>query len=349
MSKDPGAWVRPHIRRLVPYTAARHLYREGLFLDANENPFGTLAPELGPDLNRYPDPTCSELRATLAGWLAVGPERLGIGNGSDEALDLVVRTFVGPGEAVAVAEPTYAMYRIAAEAQDARVREAPLDPGFDLDVDATLRAARGAKAIFLCSPNNPTGNLLSPDRVQRLAAEFDALVVVDEAYVEFSEGPSLVGATAAHRNLVLLRTFSKAWGLAAARVGYWVADPEVIAYLDRVNLPYPLSAPSARAALLALGRREQMEVWRSKIVTELDRLARGLAELGFHVFPSQANFLLVRVPRAREVFRRLADEFGIILRDRSRLPRLEDCLRVSVGRPEETDRLLEALEATVAR
>ncbi len=345
MRKDPSAWVRPHIRSLVPYAAARDLYRSGLLLDANENPLGTLAPELGSDLNRYPDPSCAELRAALADWLGVGPERIGVANGSDEGLDLLIRTFVDPSEWVVVAEPTYGMYRIVAEAHGAKVRAVQLDQRFDLDLQATLEAARGAKAVFLCSPNNPTGNLLDRARLERLISECDALIVVDEAYVEFSDAPSLVALVAQHRNLVVLRTFSKAWGLAAARVGYWIADPEVVEYVDRVNLPYPLSGLAARAALLALGRRQQMERWRRKIVAERERLAMRLRQLGLGVFPSDANFLLVRVPRAPEVYRRLAEEFGIVVRDRSGLPRLEDCLRVSVGRPEETDRLCAALEA----
>lgn len=347
--RTPDAWVRPHIRRVEPYTAARHLYREGLFLDANENPYGALASEYGADLNRYPDPTCGELRRPLAEWLGVDPERIWIGNGSDEGLDRVVRTFVEPGEPVVIAGPTYAMYRIAAEAHGARVRDAALDDAFDLDLDATLAVAGGAKAIFLCSPNNPTGNVLSADRVTRLASAFDGLVVVDEAYVEFSNRPSLVARTRQHRNLVVLRTFSKAWGLAGARVGYLVADPDVVRYLDRVSLPYPLSATSMRAAAAALARVAEMEANRAKILAERERLAGRLAAVGYRVFPSQANFVLARVPAAREVYRRLAGEFGIIVRDRSSLPRLADCLRVSVGRPEDTNRLCAALEAIRAR
>lgn len=345
MKKSPDAWVRPHVKRLAPYTAARHLYREGLFLDANENPYGTLAPEFGADLHRYPDPYSGELRCALAEWLGVEPERIWIGNGSDEGLDLLIRTFVEPAEEVVVVTPTYGMYRITAEAHGAGVREVPLDGTFDLDLTATLDAARGAKAVFLCSPNNPTGNLLSADRLTRLAEGFDGLVVVDEAYVEFADGPSLVSATPTHRNLVVLRTFSKAWGLAGARVGYLVADAGVVEYLDRVNLPYPLSAPAQGAARATLRRSSQMQVTRMRIVAERERLARRLADLGYEVFPSQANFVLVRIPGARRVYRRLAEEFGLVVRDRSDVPRLEDCLRVSVGRPEDTDRLCAALEA----
>ena len=349
MKGSPESWVRPHLRRFAPYTCARHLYREGLFLDANENAYGTLVPEMDAELHRYPDPQCTELRSGLAEWLGVDPERIWIGNGSDEGLDLVMRTFVEPGERVVVAGPTYGMYAIAAEAHGARPVDVALDEKFDLDERATLPAATDAQAIFLCSPNNPTGNLLDPARVARLADGFDGILVVDEAYVEFADGPSLVTATEAHRNLVVLRTFSKAWGLAGARVGYLVADPQVIEYLDRVNLPYPLGRLSLRAALGALRRSDAMQATRAEVIAERGRLAGRLGDLGFHVFPSQANFLLVRIPGARAVYRRLAEEFGIIVRDRSDLPRLEDCLRITVGRPEDTDRLCSALEAIRAR
>jgi histidinol-phosphate aminotransferase len=300
-------------------------------------------------LNRYPDPTCGELRRPLAEWLCVEPERIWIGNGSDEGLDRIVRAFVEPGEPVVIAEPTYGMYRIVAETHGAHIRDAALDGAFDVDPEAVLAVAGGAKAVFLCSPNNPTGNDLSADRVTRLAEAFDGLVVVDEAYVEFSERPSLAPRTREHRNLVVLRTFSKAWGLAGARVGYLVADPEVIGYLNRVSLPYPLSVTSLRAAAAALTRVNEMEATRARILAERARLAARLAAMGYPVFPSQANFLLVRVPAAREVYRRLAGEFGIIVRDRSRLPRLDDCLRVSVGRPKDTERLCAALETIRAR
>ncbi|MBI4512788.1 MAG: histidinol-phosphate transaminase [Gemmatimonadetes bacterium] len=347
--KDPRAWMRPHLRECMPYTTARDLYQEGLFLDANENPYGTLAPEYGDDLNRYPDPQVGDLRAALAAWLEVEPERLWIGNGGDEALELLHRAFVDPGESVVVCTPTYGMYAITARAHGAQVREAPLDGAFDLDVSRTLGEARGAKIIFLCTPNNPTGNVLDPERVERLAEGFDGLVVADEAYVEFSDGRSLIRAVPGHRNLVVLRTFSKVWGLAGARVGYFLADPEVVQILDRVNLPYPLSRASARAACLALARPDRMAEWRLKIVAERARLSRKLSELGFHVFPSQANFVLVRVPNARAAYRRLASEFGVVVRDRSDVPRLEDCLRISVGKPEDSDRVCQALEAMGAR
>lgn len=343
---NPEAWVRAHIRSLVPYSSARSVYGSGdrIYLDANESPYESVTADLAPGLNRYPDPACSTLRRALADWLQVEPERLWIGNGSDEALDLLLRTFVEPGERVVICTPTYSMYGISARAHAATVQEVPLDERFDLDAGAVLAGAVGAKLVFLCSPNNPTGNRMSRERVLRLVAEFPGLVVVDEAYVEFSATPSLVELVSEHRNLAVLRTFSKAWGLAGARIGYLVADPVVVDYLDRVNLPYPLSALAAAAAERALREVARLQERVATLVAERGRLVGRLNALGFSVFPSDANFVLVRIPNAQRVYRRLAEEFRIVVRDRSAVPRLENCLRISVGRPEETDRLCAALE-----
>jgi histidinol-phosphate aminotransferase len=344
--KNPEAWVRSHIKTLAPYSAARDLYgRDGrTFLDANENPYDIAASEFGLKLNRYPDPRSTVLRRDLAARLGVAPDRLWIGNGSDEALDLILRVFVEPGVAVVICTPTYAMYEIAARANAALVREAPLDADFDLDAEAALSAATGAKVIFLCSPNNPTGKALSRDRIEALAESFDGLLVVDEAYVEFSRMEPLTDLATRFRNVLLLRTFSKAWGLAGARVGYFIADPLVVDYVERVNLPYPLSALSQEAARRMLAREDEVAENVATIVRERERLASRLEELGLEVFPSDANFMLVRVPNAREIHRRLAEEYRIVTRDRSAMPRLADCLRITVGRPDETDRLCSALK-----
>lgn len=343
--KRPADWARRHIRDLKPYTAARDLYAGGgrLFLDANESPFPTAPSPPVTGLERYPDPRCGELREALARWLGLDPAALWIGNGSDEALDLLLRTFVEPGETVAVCAPTYGMYEIAARAHGAAVVPVALDDRFDLAPDAA-DAASGAKLIFLCSPNNPTGNRLSVDRVVDLVREFDGLVVLDEAYVEFSSEPSLIGLTAKHTNLVVLRTFSKAWGLAGARVGYMVADPETIELIERINLPYPLSALSSAVAARALADAVGMEDRVRRIVAERGRLAERLADLDIAVFPSDANFVLVRVSDAAALTRRLAEEFGIVVRDRSDAPLLDDCIRITVGTGEENDRLCAALE-----
>ena len=346
--REPQSWARRHVRDLVPYTAARHLYgveAEGLvLLDANENPYSCPAGDVGTALNRYPDPGCTRLRSALAAWLEAGPERIWVGNGSDEALALLIRVFAAPGEAVTVCSPTYGMYAVAAAASGVRALEAALDEGFDLDVAATLDTARETRMIFACSPNNPTGNLLSEDRVLAMAAGFDGPVIVDEAYVEFSGSASLARHLRRYRNLVVLRTFSKAWGLAGARVGYIVADPEIVELVSRIALPYPLNALSAAAALAALRQPEVMGEQVARIVNARDRLAARLTALDLEVLPSQANFVLVRVPGAKAIQRRLVEAFGIVVRYRGSLPRLENYLRVSVGTPEDTERLCKALK-----
>lgn len=343
--KRPRDWVRAHIEDLEPYTAARDLFKDGdrIFLDANESPYPSEPSPAIDGLERYPDPRCGELREALADWLEVEPNSLWIGNGSDEALDLIHRTFVEPGSAVAVCTPTYGMYAITARAHGARIIDIPLDDGFDLPSD-TVGRAKGAAAIFLCSPNNPTGNRLAWDRVARTLDRFDGLVVLDEAYVEFSAEPSAVNRVAGYPNLAVLRTFSKAWGLAGARVGYMIADPRVVSYIDRINLPYPLSTPASALARRALTDPQAMRNRVERIVVERERLAARLEDLGFEVFPSDANFLLVRIEEAPRIFRKLAEDHRIVVRDRSGLPRLEDCLRITVGRPEENDRLCAALE-----
>lgn len=349
---SPRTWAREHVRDLVPYSAARHFYGtepDGLaLLDANENPYRRRWNSGDIELNRYPDPRCRRLRAALAGWLGLRPERIWLGNGSDEALDLLVRVFAAPGDDVTILSPSYGMYAVAAAANAVSVRDVPLDERFDFDVEATLERASGTRMIFACSPNNPTGNLLTEERLLALAAGFDGPVMVDEAYVEFADAPSLLRNLERHANLIILRTFSKAWGLAGARVGYMAADPDVIDLVNRITLPYPLNTLSADAALAALERPEVMQDQVARIVAERERLAGRLAGLGLEVYPSRANFLLARLPEARAVHRRLAEAFRIVVRLRDADPRLADCLRISVGTPEENDYLCAALEELLA-
>ena len=341
--------VRTHLRGAEAYVSARHLAQEGIFFDANENAFGSVLAEadardlrLGEKLNRYPDPLQRDLRSALAAYAGAGAEQVFAGSGSDEAIDCLLKAFVEPGEAVVVCTPTYGMYAIVAALHGAEVREAPLDGAFDLDVDAVLRQGRDAKLVFCCSPNNPTGNLLSRDRVFALCEGFRGLVVLDEAYIEFAKAPSLASEIERRSNLVVLRTLSKAWGLAAARVGYAVAAADVVSYLLKVKMPYNMNKLSEAAALAALARTERLAELKKKILAERDRLAGRLGRLGARVYPSEANFLLVRFPGAAEAARALAGR-GLIVRTWSREPRLENCMRITVGRPEENDKLLEAL------
>jgi len=348
--------LRPHVPAVPRYVTARSLHRGGLLMDANENGLGTPVPELGEDLHRYPDPANGDLRRAVAKWIGVPAERLWFGNGSDEIIDLLIRLFADPETPVVVPTPSYGMYAQRAAASGVEVRTVRLDAAFDLDVEATLAAtsdAAGPRLVLLCSPNNPTGNLLSGDRVLELVRRCDAIVAVDEAYVEFAGGDARAESLAAlagdptafpgAERLAVIRTLSKAWGLAGARVGYLVAVPDLIDAMDRVGLPYPLSSLAAGAAVRAIETAALMEQGRIVLVAERERVGAHLAELGLRVLPSDANFLLFFVTDAGEVQRRLASEHGVVIRDRSHMPGLMGGLRVTIGAPPDNDRFLAAL------
>lgn len=345
--------LRPHVAAVPAYVTARSEHRGGILLDANENALGTPVPEQGAGLHRYPDPRNAELRAALAARVGVRPEALWFGNGSDEAIDVLVRALAEPGAPVAVPAPSYGVYAQRVAAHGAGARAFRLDAAFDLDVEAAARAAEGARLLFLCSPNNPTGGLLSRDRVLDLLARVEGVVAVDEAYVEFAgEEASLVplaGGPGPRERLVVVRTFSKAWGLAGARVGWLAGAPELVAALDRVGLPYPLSEPAARAARVALERAELVAERTAALRAERDRLAAALAGLGLRVLPSDANFLCTFVDDPRAVQRNLAARHGVVVRNRSDLPGLAGALRVTVGTREENDRFLEGLREELGR
>lgn len=341
--------IRPHLREVEPYETARSRHRGGTLLDANENALGPLSPKVDRDMHRYPDPVNRRLRADLARRTGVPADRMWIGNGSDEAIDVLVRTVVPPKGRVVVAVPTYGVYATRSAVHEAEVVQVRLDRDYDLDVDRTVEAAEGASLVFVCSPNNPTGNLLDRARILELVERTRALVAVDEAYVEFSDRASLVARAGELPRLAVLRTFSKAWGLAGARVGWLTAHPLLIRHLDRAGLPYPLSRPAARAARGALARAEEMEERVRRLRTQRRRLRRSLRGMGLEVAPSDANFLLFFVPDPAGVQRRLAAEHDVVVRDRNGLPGLEGALRVTVGTPEENDRFLAGLEEVLSR
>jgi len=345
---DVDALVRPHLRDVEPYITARSQHTGGILLDANENALGTLVPEVDPGLHRYPDPANPTLKGAIAGVAGVeDPDRIWVGNGSDEVIDVLIRTLVSPGEPVVVAGPTYGVYSARARTHAASVREVRLDRHYDLDVEATAARAEDAKLVLLCSPNNPTGNRLSGDRVLELVERCPALVAVDEAYVEFARGPSLARRAGDPERLAVIRTFSKAWGLAGARVGWLAASPGLVGWLDRAGLPYPLSAPARDAALRALERQDEMQARVDRIRGERARLRERLEGLGLEVLPSDANFLLFFVDDPGTVQRRLAADHDVVIRNRSGLPGLAGGLRVTVGTPEENDAFLRGLEAVL--
>lgn len=338
---DINALVRPNIRELHPYASARDEFsgEAGIFLDANENPYNN-------GLNRYPDPLATAVKQRLATLKGVAPEQICLGNGSDEIIDLVIRIFCEPGrDEVLILPPTYGMYRVAADISDVAVREVMLSATFQLDAEAVLAAATPqTKVLWLCSPNNPSGNDFSPEQVEALVRQFPGIVVVDEAYIDFANRPSYTRLLAECPNLLVMQTFSKAWGLASIRLGMALASAEVIAYLNKVKPPYNVNQLTQQAALTAL---EEMEVVKARIdaiIGQRALLQQYLGGLNFveWVFPSDANFLLVKVREPRLLYAYLLSK-GIIVRDRSKQPRCEGCLRITVGTPEENESLWRAL------
>lgn len=344
---DLNQIVRPNIARLKPYSSARSEF-EGeaeIFLDANENAFGSPA---GPGLNRYPDPLQRELKEAIAAMRGVRPENIFIGNGSDEAIDLLFRIFCEPGrDECIICPPTYGMYRVSADINDVAVKEVPLREDFSLDADGVLGSlARQTKIVFICSPNNPTGNVMDRTSVFRIAESFSGIVVVDEAYAEFADAESLMASIASHPNIVVLRTFSKAWAMAGLRVGMAFADDAIIELMNRVKPPYNVSGIAQRAVLEALRSDKQISQWINQAISERWRLAKELSRLSVveKVFPSDANFLLVKTSDAAGIYKELI-RTGIVVRNRSRVLFCDGCLRITVGTPEENDRLLESLRS----
>lgn len=337
--------IRPIIKTLKPYTSARHLHQDGLLLDANENPFGsTVENPFNLDLNRYPDPFCKKLKKALSSYVGTKEENLFVGVGSDEIIDLLIRLFVNSDEEIIICEPTYGMYQVAADIAGVKARIALLTNEFQLDLNAIKKAESSkTKLLFCCSPNNPTGNLLKTNDIELLSKSFSGIVVVDEAYVEFSGTPSLVGQLHLPENVVVLRTFSKAFGLAGLRVGYGIMNPKIVAYLNKIKPPYNMNAVSAYLAEEALSNQAQFLKWKREILQEREKLSKGLQSLGFVVFPSDANFILAKRANGSAIAKQLAERFKIIIRDVSGKPGLSDCVRVTVGTPKQNESLLKAM------
>jgi histidinol-phosphate aminotransferase len=338
-----------------PYRAARHEAARGILLDANENPEGGLRepPDLTQvlaDLGRYPDPANLRVREAAARAFGVPVEAVFAGNGSDEAIDLLLRSLADPGDEVVIAAPTYGMYAVLAALHGLRAREMRLDRDFRLDPDALNGTGDGrARALFLCSPNNPTGNLLGRSRILEAVRRFPGAVLVDEAYVEFAEVESLaLEAARPGSSLIVLRTLSKAWGMAGVRCGFAVADPALVEVLQSVKLPYNLSGVASALAAGVLADPERLEISVRRNAAERARLAEALRALGLAPLPSAANFLLVPQAGATSVARRLARERGVVVRDRSNLPGIPSAFRVTVGSVAENDAFLEGLARCLA-
>lgn len=335
--------LRPNIAKLKAYSTARDEYKGSLgqFMDANENPFQN-------GINRYPDPYQALLKERLSELKKVNTESIFIGNGSDEAIDILYRIFCIPGKDNVVSiSPSYGMYKVAADINDIDFREFRLDSNFHLNAQELLKLTdNNTKLIFLCSPNNPSGNLIEYSQIEYLLNSFDGIIVVDEAYIDFAVNKSLATETVKYPNLVILQTLSKAWGAAAIRLGIAIASSEVIKYMTRVKYPYNINILSQKAALEALDNFEDVEEMIKMIIQERDRLRQRLISFPFieYVYPSDANFLLVKCYNARKLYDYLLKK-GIIVRDRSSVPGCNSCLRITIGTPEENQRLIEQLLA----
>lgn len=337
---DVNAWMRPNIRAMQPYSSARDEFHgsASVFLDANENPYN--AP-----YNRYPDPMQWTLKARISEIKGVPVESIFLGNGSDEPIDLLLRAFCEPGkEKMLTTDPTYGMYQVAAEVNNVVCVKVPLRDDFSLDLPALLaRIDDATKLIYLCSPNNPTGNSLGHDAIREVLRRFGGIVVVDEAYIDFSAGPSFLREMGEWPNLVVLQTLSKAWGCAAIRLGMAFASPEIIGVLNKIKYPYNVNLLTQEKALELLDE-DRMRTQLAQILQERTRLRRDLSAIPLvrRIYPTDANFLLVDVGDADGVYHKLVEE-GIIVRNRNRVTLCRGCLRITVGTPEEDDKLLAAL------
>lgn len=341
--------IRNNILKLKPYTSARDLYSNGILLDANENSFGSTFQEFEElHLNRYPDPHQVDLRNAVSKLLNVKANKLFFGVGSDEIIDLLIRIFCEPKEdQVMLLEPTYGMYKVTCDINNVETVSPLLTDSFQIDFGEVEKYySAKVKIIFVCSPNNPTGNLLNKNDILRLCKTYNSIVVVDEAYIDFAEpSASLINEVNHYRNLVVMRTFSKAWGLAGVRLGFCAADEEIISYLFKVKAPYNINALTRYAVLKSITNEKKKESAVSAIVNERLHVETELKNISAikNVYPSDANYLLIRLPQAKEIQKNLAEK-GIIIRDRSSQPKLEDCLRITIGTKEENDALLSELK-----
>ena len=339
---DYTKYIRGNIRRLTPYSSARNEFsgEASVFLDANESPYNN-------SYNRYPDPLQRNLKRLIAGIKGVGEENIFIGNGSDEAIDLCFRIFCEPRtDNVISISPSYGMYSVCADINDVEMRQIPLNPDFSLPVERLLAAAdQHTKLLFICSPNNPTGNAFPTGEIRELLRRFDGMVVVDEAYIDFSSQPSMLAAIADHPNLIVLQTLSKAWGMAALRVGLAFAGEGLMRVFANVKYPYNVNVASQRLAAEMLTRdRESTLLQVAETLRQRDLVATRLRSCPCvtHIYPSDANFLLVRVKDARALYQKLLSD-GIIVRDRSRVLLCDNCLRITIGTPEENERMLHVI------
>lgn len=337
--------IRNNIKNLKPYSSARDEYsgEAMVFLDANENPFN--AP-----YNRYPDPLQRKLKNKIAVIKQCRPDQIFLGNGSDEPIDLVFRAFCEPGiDNMVSIDPTYGMYQVAADINNIEVRKVKLNSDFNISADDLLnKADKHTKLVFICSPNNPTGNLMNKAEILKLIGKFQGLVVLDEAYADFAPGTSMLPELNNHLNLIILQTFSKAWGMAGIRLGMAFAQPEIIRIFNKIKYPYNINFLTQQKALELIEKEADKNIWVELLIKERGKLAKALEKFPFvvQIYPSDANFVLVKMHDARGIYDYLVEK-GIIVRDRSNVILCTDSLRITVGSPEENETLLNTLTGLI--
>jgi len=333
--------LRDNIRQLQPYSCARDEFKgeASVYLDANENPYNS-------PYNRYPDPLQWEVKKQISLVKNIPAENIFLGNGSDEPIDLLYRAFCEPRiDNVVAIEPTYGMYKVSAGINDVEYRKVLLDDNFQFSADKLLDASNlYTKIIWLCSPNNPTGNSLNRNEIIKLLTEFEGIVVLDEAYIDFASEASFAVKLMDYPNLVILQTFSKAWGNASIRLGMAFASTEIIAILNKIKYPYNINILTQKHILLALKDAEQVKKWVDILLEERANLINKLEQLPLvqHIYPTDANFVLVKVDDANGIYQSLVDK-GIIVRNRNSVSLCNGCLRITVGTPEENKILLQEL------
>jgi len=334
--------VRPNIYNLKPYSCARDEFKgeASAYLDANENP-------LNAPYNRYPDPLQKDLKEKVAKLKNIDPEKLFFGNGSDEPIDLIVRIFCEPGiDNIVAIDPTYGMYQVCADVNNVEYRKVLLLEDFTLDTESVLSTVdANTKVIFLCSPNNPTGNDLDMEGMKTILEKFQGIVVIDEAYIDFSTRPSFLAELDNFPNLIVLQTFSKAWGMAAIRLGMAFANPEIISFLNKVKYPYNINLLTQYFVGEEIKKLKRKNDWVDMLLAQRTRLIAEMESLPMveKVYPTDANFVLVRVNDANATYRYLVDQ-SIIVRNRNNISLCLGCLRITVGTAEENNLLIEALK-----
>ncbi len=354
MQFDLQKLVRQNIKQLIPYSSARHEFTgtASVFLDANENSHGSPLPD---SFNRYPDPLQWQVKFAIAKIKGVPAENIFIGNGSDEVIDLAYRIFCNPvKDNVIVCPPTYGMYAVSAGINDVEIRKAVLTDDFQLNLESIMNLTDdNTKLLFICSPNNPTANNMNRADIEWLLNNFPGIIIIDEAYINYSKQKTFIQELTEYPNLIVMQTLSKAWGLAALRLGLGFASLDIIDLFNTVKPPYNINKASQELALEALQNTEMVNVWIKETVKERINLAAALEQFGFveKVFESDANFLLVKVTDAVRLYNYLS-EHGIIVRNRSKEPLCENCLRITIGIQTENNSLLQLLnsyETTVGR